>query len=117
MTVLSEYPVPEAALARTKPSDPRVAERFEIYACGVELANGFGELTDAHEQRQRFMLAMDEKQRRYGERYPLDAEFLDAVAKMPESSGVALGFDRLVMLASGALRIDQVVWTPPSGEA
>ena len=117
LTVLSEYPVPEAALARTKPSDPRVAERFEIYACGVELANGFGELTDAHEQRQRFMLAMDEKQRRYGERYPLDAEFLDAVAKMPESSGVALGFDRLVMLASGALRIDQVVWTPPSGEA
>jgi lysyl-tRNA synthetase class 2 len=117
LTVLSEYPVPEAALARVKPSDPRVAERFEIYACGVELANGFGELTDAHEQRQRFMLAMDEKQRRYGERYPLDEEFLDAVAKMPESSGVALGFDRLVMLASGALRIDQVVWTPPSGEA
>jgi elongation factor P--(R)-beta-lysine ligase len=117
LTVLSEYPVPEAALARVKPSDPRVAERFEIYACGVELANGFGELTDAHEQRQRFMQAMDEKQRRYGERYPLDEEFLDAVAKMPESSGVALGFDRLVMLASGALRIDQVVWTPPSGEA
>jgi elongation factor P--(R)-beta-lysine ligase len=117
LTVLSEYPVPEAALARVKPSDPRVAERFEIYACGVELANGFGELTDAHEQRQRFMQAMDEKQRRYGERYPLDEEFLDAVAKMPESSGVALGFDRLVMLASGALRIDQVVWTPPSGAA
>jgi lysyl-tRNA synthetase class 2 len=117
LTVLFEYPVPEAALARVKPSDPRVAERFEIYACGVELANGFGELTDAHEQRQRFMQAMDEKQRRYGERYPLDEEFLDAVAKMPESSGVALGFDRLVMLASGALRIDQVVWTPPSGEA
>jgi elongation factor P--(R)-beta-lysine ligase len=117
LTVLSEYPVPEAALARVKPSDPQVAERFEIYACGVELANGFGELTDAHEQRQRFMLAMHEKQRRYGERYPLDEEFLDAVAKMPESSGVALGFDRLVMLASGALRIDQVVWTPPSGEA
>jgi lysyl-tRNA synthetase class 2 len=117
LTVLFEYPVPEAALARVKPSDPRVAERFEIYACGVELANGFGELTDAHEQRQRFMQAMDEKQRRYGERYPLDEEFLDAVAKMPESSGVALGFDRLVMLASGALRIDQVVWTPPSGVA
>jgi lysyl-tRNA synthetase class 2 len=117
LTVLFEYPVPEAALARAKPSDPRVAERFEIYACGVELANGFGELTDAREQRQRFTLAMDEKQRRYGERYPLDEDFLAAVAKMPESSGVALGFDRLVMLASGALRIDQVVWTPPSGEA
>jgi elongation factor P--(R)-beta-lysine ligase len=116
LTVLSEYPVPEAALARAKPSDPRVAERFEVYACGVELANGFGELTDAREQRHRFTLAMDEKQRRYGERYPLDEDFLDAVAKMPEASGVALGFDRLVMLASGALRIDQVVWTPPAGD-
>ena len=79
LTVLFEYPVPEAALARAKPSDPRVAERFEIYACGVELANGFGELTDAREQRLRFTLAMDEKQRRYGERYPLDEAFLDAV--------------------------------------
>ena len=117
LTVLFEYPAPEAALARAKASDPRVAERFEIYACGVELANGFGELTDAREQRHRFALAMDEKQRRYGERYPLDEDFLDAVAKMPEASGVALGFDRLVMLASGALRIDQVVWTPPAGDA
>jgi lysyl-tRNA synthetase class 2 len=117
LTILFEYPVPEAALARAKPSDPRVAERFEIYACGVELANGFGELTDAGEQRRRFIEAMDEKQRRYGERYPLDEEFLEAVASMPQASGVALGFDRLVMLASGALRIDQVVWTPPSGDA
>jgi elongation factor P--(R)-beta-lysine ligase len=117
LTVLFEYPAPEAALARAKPADPRVAERFEVYACGVELANGFGELTDAREQRLRFMQAMDEKERRYGERYPLDEDFLDAVAKMPEASGVALGFDRLVMLASGALRIDQVVWTPPAGEA
>jgi lysyl-tRNA synthetase class 2 len=117
LTVLFEYPVPEAALARAKPSDPRVAERFEIYACGVELANGFGELTDPKEQRRRFASAMDEKQRRYGERYPLDEEFLQAVAAMPEASGVALGFDRLVMLAAGAVRIDQVVWTPPAGEA
>jgi lysyl-tRNA synthetase class 2 len=116
LTVLFEYPVPEAALARAKASDPRVAERFEVYACGVELANGFGELTDAGEQRRRFQLAMEEKSRRYGERYPLDEEFLAAVARMPEASGVALGFDRLVMLASGALRIDQVVWTPPAGE-
>jgi len=114
LTVLFEYPAPEAALARTRPSDPRVAERFEVYACGVELANGFGELTDAAEQRHRFTAAMDEKQRRYGERYPLDEEFLAAVGKMPDASGVALGFDRLVMLASGALRIDQVVWTPPA---
>ena len=117
LTVLFEYPAPEAALARTKPSDPRVAERFEIYACGVELANGFGELTDAREQRHRFTEAMEEKQRRYGERYPLDEDFLAAVGQMPQASGVALGFDRLVMLASGALRIDQVVWTPPAGEA
>lgn len=116
LTVLFEYPIPEAALARAKASDPRVAERFEVYACGVELANGFGELTDAGEQRRRFARAMEEKSRRYGERYPLDEEFLAAVGKMPEASGVALGFDRLVMLASGALRIDQVVWTPPAGE-
>ena len=117
LTVLFEYPVPEAALARAKASDPRVAERFEIYACGVELANGFGELTDAAEQRRRFTAAMDEKARRYGERYPLDEDFLDAVACMPEAAGVALGFDRLVMLASGAPRVDQVVWTPPAGDA
>ena len=116
LTVLFEYPSPEAALARTKAADPRVAERFEVYACGVELANGFGELTDAAEQRRRFAAAMDEKARRYGERYPLDEDFLAAVAAMPPSSGVALGFDRLVMLASGALRVDQVVWTPPAGE-
>jgi lysyl-tRNA synthetase class 2 len=117
LTLLFEYPTPEAALARVKASDPRVAERFEVYACGVELANGFGELTDGDEQRRRFHLAMDEKARRYGERYPLDEDFLAAVTHMPDASGVALGFDRLVMLASGASRIDQVVWTPPSGEA
>jgi len=116
LTVLFEYPAPEAALARAKAADPRVAERFEVYACGVELANGFGELTDAAEQRHRFTAAMDEKARRYRERYPLDEDFLAAVAEMPEASGVALGFDRLVMLASGAPRIDQVVWTPPAGE-
>jgi elongation factor P--(R)-beta-lysine ligase len=116
LTILFEYPAPEAALARVSGADPRVAERFEVYACGVELANGFGELTDAAEQRRRFGLAMDEKARRYGERYPLDEDFLAAVANMPQASGVALGFDRLVMLASGATRIDQVVWTPPAGE-
>ncbi|MCA1381193.1 EF-P lysine aminoacylase EpmA [Bradyrhizobium sp. BRP23] len=116
LTILFEYPSPEAALARVKTDDPRVAERFEVYACGVELANGFGELTDAGEQRKRFTESMTEKQRRYGEAYPLDEDFLAAVAAMPEASGVALGFDRLVMLASGATRIDQVVWTPPADE-
>jgi lysyl-tRNA synthetase class 2 len=111
-TLLCEYPVSEAALARPKPGDPRVAERFELYACGVELANGFGELTDPAEQRRRFVLEMDEKERVYGERYPLDEEFFAALAAMPAASGVALGFDRLVMLATGAPRIDDVLWTP-----
>ena len=81
MTLLYEYPAPELALARVSAGDPRVAERFELYACGVELANGFGELTDAAEQRLRFEMAMDEKQRRYGERYPLDEDFLAALAQ------------------------------------
>ena len=91
VTVLHEYPAPEAALARVSSRDARVAERFEVYACGVELANGFGELTDASEQRKRFRAAMNEKERRYGERYPLDEDFLNAVAQMPAASGVALG--------------------------
>jgi lysyl-tRNA synthetase class 2 len=111
-TILCEYPTSEAALARPKPADRRVAERFELYACGVELANCFGELTDAAEQRRRFELEMAEKQRLYGERYPIDEDFLAALALMPPASGGALGFDRLVMLATGATRIDQVLWTP-----
>ena len=104
--------MPHAALARTKPGDRRVAERFELYACGVELANAFGELTDVNEQRARFQAAMEEKQRIHGERYPIDEDFLLALARMPPASGIALGFDRLVMLATGAARIDQVIWTP-----
>ena len=111
-TVLYEYPLPQAALARAKPGSDKVAERFELYVCGVELANAFAELTDAAEQRKRFIHAMDEKQRIHGERYPVDDDFLDALAIMPDASGIALGFDRLAMLASGAQRIDQVLWTP-----
>jgi len=111
-TILFEYPRVEAALARACAHDPRVAERFELYACGVELANGFGELTDPVEQRKRFDAEMTEKQRIYGERYPIDEDFLAALAHMPSASGVALGFDRLVMLATGAPHIDKVVWTP-----
>lgn len=114
-TILCEYPVAEAALARPSPRDPRVAERFELYCCGVELANGFGELTDAEEQRRRFILEMDEKERIYGERYPLDEDFLAALAIMPQASGIALGFDRLVMLATGAQKIEDVIWTPVAG--
>ncbi|MFC7333316.1 EF-P lysine aminoacylase EpmA [Rhodocista pekingensis] len=116
-TFLADYPVSMAALARAKPGDPRVAERFELYACGVELANAFGELTDPAVQRARFEADMAEKQRLYGERYPLDEEFLDALALMPESAGIALGFDRLVMLATGAARIEDVLWAPVAAPA
>ncbi|MEZ5826596.1 MAG: EF-P lysine aminoacylase EpmA [Geminicoccaceae bacterium] len=109
---LFDYPAAEAALARRKPSDPRLAERFELYAGGVELANGFAELTDASEQRERFRRDMDEKERLYGERYPIDEDFIEALAYMPEASGIALGLDRLVMLATGARHIEQVIWAP-----
>ncbi|WP_298497683.1 EF-P lysine aminoacylase EpmA [uncultured Maritimibacter sp.] len=114
ITVLDRYPACEAALARTCADDPREAERFEVYACGVELANGFGELTDPVEQRRRFMADMDEKERIYGTRYPLDEDFLAALAIMPDASGIAMGFDRLVMLATGAPKIDDILWVPVS---
>jgi lysyl-tRNA synthetase class 2 len=110
--ILYQYPIVEAALARPMPGDPRLAERFELYACGVELANCFGELTDAAEQRQRFEADMALKQRLYGERYPIDEDFLAALVHIPSACGAALGFDRLVMLATGAARIDEVLWTP-----
>ena len=111
-TILYEYPLPLAALARAKPGSDKVAERFELYACGVELANAFGELRDIAEQRARFEAAMTEKEGLYGEHYPIDDDFLAALAGMPPASGIALGFDRLVMLATGAQRIDQVIWAP-----
>jgi len=114
-TLLCAYPASEAALARLSPQDPRIAQRFELYVCGVELANGFAELTDPAEQRRRFEADMDQKERIHGERYPLDEDFLAALAMMPEASGVALGLDRLVMLATGATHIDQVQWTPSDG--
>ena len=110
--ILYEYPVCEAALARVSPRDARVAERFELYACGVELANGFGELTDPAQQRARFEIEMAKKERVYGKRYPLDEDFLQALENMPPASGVALGFDRLVMLVTGAPNINDVLWTP-----
>jgi lysyl-tRNA synthetase class 2 len=111
-TVLDEYPTCEAALARPTAHDPRVAERFELYVCGVEIANAFGELTDPAEQRRRFEAEMAEKQRVHGERYPVDEDFLSALRLMPPACGIALGFDRLAMLATGAQRIEQVLWTP-----
>jgi lysyl-tRNA synthetase class 2 len=113
-TILDEYPAVQAALAQPS-SDPRVAERFELYVCGVEVANGFAELTDPIEQRRRLEAEMAEKARRYGNRYPLDEDFLAALAGMPDACGIALGLDRLVMLATGAARIDQVQWAPLAG--
>ncbi len=110
-TILDQYPVAQAALAKPA-SDPRIAERFELYVCGVELANGFAELTDVAEQRRRLEREMAEKLRIYGERYPIDEDFIAALAQMPPACGIALGLDRLVMLATGASRIDQVLWTP-----
>ena len=111
-TILFDYPISQAALARPKPSDPRFAERFELYACGVELANAFGELIDAKEQRRRFEADMAEKERRYHERYPIDEELLAALELMPPTSGIALGLDRLLLLSTGAARIEEVIWTP-----
>jgi lysyl-tRNA synthetase class 2 len=112
-TILHSYPVAMAALARPSPADPRVAERFEAYGCGIELCNAFGELTDAAEQRRRFTADMDLKQAIYGERYPVDEDFLTALAAgMPDAAGNALGFDRLVMLLTGADSIDEVLWAP-----
>ena len=110
--ILCDYPLPLAALARPRADAPQLSERFELYVCGVELANAFGELTDAAEQRRRFAADMDEKERVYGERYPLDEDFLRALAQMPAAAGIALGFDRLVLLATGAPHIEQVMWTP-----
>jgi elongation factor P--(R)-beta-lysine ligase len=112
VTILDRYPAAEAALARRVPGDVRVAERFEVYACGVELANGFGELTDPAEQRRRFEAEMAEKARVYGESYPLDEDFLAALEGMAPAAGIAMGFDRVVMLATGAPRIEEVMWTP-----
>jgi len=112
-SILYDYPLPQAALARRKHEDPRLVERFELYACGLELANGFGELTDPVEQRTRFEADQSKKQELYGETYPIDAGFLAALEHgLPECAGIALGFDRLVMLATGAGDIEEVLWAP-----
>jgi lysyl-tRNA synthetase class 2 len=112
-TILYNYPLSMAALSRRNPADPRLAERFEVYVCGLELANAFGELTDAAEQRRRFIADQAKKQALYGETYPIDEDFLAALEHgLPECAGVALGFDRLVMLATGAEDIEDVLWAP-----
>lgn len=111
--ILYDYPASLASLSRRKPEDPRYAERFEVYVCGVELANAFSELTDAAEQRRRFVDEMALKKTLYNESYPADEEFLRALEYgLPESAGIALGVDRLVMLATGAEDISQVLWAP-----
>ena len=114
LTILDEYPSSEAALARRIPGRPELSERFEIYACGVEIANAFGELTDAAEQRTRLQAEMDEMQRIYGRRYPVDEDFLAALQEMSPASGIALGADRVIMLATGAGSVERVIWTPVS---
>lgn len=112
-TILYDYPVAMAALSRQKPDDPRLAERFELYVCGLELANAFSELTDPAEQRARFAADQARKQALYGEMYPIDEDFLAALEHgLPECAGIAVGFDRLVMLATGAERIEEVLWAP-----
>lgn len=115
-TFLCDYPITQAALARPKLDDPLFAERFELYICGVELANAFGELSDADEQERRFAADMDAKERIYGDRYPIDADFIAALRHgMPPSAGIALGIDRLVMLCTGAEDITDVLWAPVAG--
>ncbi len=111
-SLLTRYPASEAALARLCPDDARFAERFELYACGIELANAFGELRDPVEQRRRFNEAEAERARIYGETYPLDESFLAALERMPEACGIALGFDRLVMLATDADAVADTMWAP-----
>ena len=111
-TILYDYPVCMAALSRKKPTDPRFAERFEVYVGDTELGNAFSELTDAAEQRRRFEYDMDLKEKLYGERYPIDDDFINAVAAMPEAAGIAIGVDRLVMLIAGVTRIEDAMWAP-----
>jgi elongation factor P--(R)-beta-lysine ligase len=112
-TILYDYPLSMAALSRRHPDDPRLAERFEVYVCGLELANGFGELTDPLEQRARFLADQTRKQRLYGQIYPIDEDFLAALHHgLPACAGIALGFDRLVMLATHAENIEAVLWAP-----
>jgi elongation factor P--(R)-beta-lysine ligase len=112
-TILYDYPVSMAALSRRSPEAPRLAERFEVYVCGLELANAFGELTDPAEQRARFIADQARKQALYGRTYPIDEDFLAALEHgLPPCAGIALGFDRLVMLATGADDIEEVLWAP-----
>ena len=109
---LCDYPVVVGALARNKPNQPALCERVEAYICGLELANGFSELTDAHEQRQRFERDRALYKSLYGSPPPIDEDFLAALDAIPPAAGMALGVDRLVMLVTGATHIHDVQWAP-----
>lgn len=112
-TFLFDYPLSMASLARKKKDNPLVAERFELYICGIELANGFSELTDAEEQRRRFEEASQEKSSLGKVASPLPEPFLQELPRMPEAAGIALGLDRLVMVLTDSAVIDQVVAFTP----
>ena len=113
MTLLYDYPASQAALARIRPGDPPVAERFEIYLEGIELANGFHELNDATEQRARFERDLAQRKERGLPAVPMDERLLEALAHgLPDCAGVALGFDRLVMIAAGVASIQEVLPFP-----
>jgi lysyl-tRNA synthetase class 2 len=114
-TFLLDWPAPLAALARLRPDDPRWAERFELYAGGLELANGFSELTDPAEQRARLVAELAERRRLGRPGLPIDERFLAALGRMPAAGGVAVGFDRLLMLLSGAASIEEVLLFPAAG--
>ena len=110
-TILYEYPIHQAALSAPKADNPNIAERFEMYICGVEVANAFTELTDVKIQTERFLHDQKEKEKIYGTTFPIDYEFLDAVSHLENCTGIALGVDRLVMLATHAKNITDVLWT------
>ena len=117
-TVLHSYPASMAALARLSPDDPRVSDRFEVFVCGLELANGYGELTDVAEQRARFAAMTEQRVAAGRDPVPVDGEFLAALESgIPDCAGIALGFDRLVMLTTGAENIEDVLWAPVTGGA
>lgn len=113
--IVYDYPAPQAALARKKASDPRFAERFEVYLGGLELGNAFGELTDAVEQEARLRADLELRRQLGKSAQPLDQDFIDALHHgMPETSGIAVGVDRLVMLFADAADIDEVLFFPAS---